>query len=295
MSRLRFVVGEDRTPSSLETFRRTVDAGDKCKRSEAELDALVTPSLSKAQIEAIAQRAMDAEIIGGCLSDPRGMLAEATGRFEEVPEGRFTQRAKDLCKQHQVEDARFTIPFEPSKDIIIVLHPKKEEVMDASGNMIPTDKYVVFAREIGGNGEDTMVPGNCYICNYADQKQMSRDEFAWHSAQTDRKPNTSAKAHNCFRRKFFPNWVPTLFAKAHGIDDAEDLAKELRSAWTATAEQAVDDNGRRDWSRITDQDLDGSNRREFSFTNDYLAGMMAANPNAWSSLSADDQSAVDCD
>lgn len=247
MNRVRFVIGTDRTPSSLETFRRNVI-------QTAEGDTSQVPAaMTHEEAARIAAAAMTQEVTGGCLSDPRGMVADAVGRFSEVPEGRMTDRAKDLCKNHQVEDAKFTIPGRPDFDILIVLHPKKESVLDADGNCVPMDRYVVFAREYGGNGEATMVPGNCYRCNQAEQN------------------NRPVKPHDCFRKKFFPNMVPVLFSKAHGIDDAEDLAKELRSAWSAESEQ----------------DSQGWDNHEYAFSGDFIAGFLAARPNAWSTLAQD--------
>lgn len=207
----------------------------------------------------------------GSLSDPAGMLQDAIGRFTEIEEGsRQAAASVKWCKDRVIDDGRYIVPFEPDMDIVIVLAPYKDKLQGVNEEVIETELYIVFGRKLEGN-----IPGTCFACNNAEKQKRP------------------AKVHNCFRKKFFPNWVPINFARAHGIDDAEDLAKELRSAWAATAEQMLDDNAKIDWSRITDQNFDNSNGREFSFSNDFLGGMVTANPNLWSSLSADQQAEVD--
>lgn len=225
---------------------------DLLRRSDAELDEMVPKALTHEQAQAIAEKAMVKEIVGGTLSDPVGMLHDAVGRFTDVPEGRMTERAKELCRNHQAEDGRFTVQGMPDHDIVIIAHPKKEKVKGVNDEDILVDHYVVFAREVGGNGEMPMVQGNCYRCNYAEER-------GW-----------TAKPHDCWRKKHFPNWVPVLFAKAHGYDDAVDLAKELRSAWTATTEQeemAWDTHG-------------------YPMSSEWMDGYLSAKPNAWSSMSS---------
>ncbi len=226
---------------------------DLLRRSDAELDELVPAAMSREEAAVIARKAMSKEAtLVGSLGDPAGMLSDGLGRFEEVPAGRMTDRAKDLCQNHQAEDGRFTVAGMPDHDIVIVAHPKREKVQGVDGTMIEVDHYVVFAREIGGNGEPTMVTGNCYRCNYAEER-------GW-----------TVKPHDCWRKKRFSNWVPVLFAKAHGYDDAEDLAKELRSAWSAT----------------TEQEEMGWDEHGYPFTGEWMDGYLAAKPNAWTSTSS---------
>jgi len=225
--------------------------------------------------------------LGGTLSDPVGMLEDVMGRFEDVPDRPSTlQRAQELCERQQVEDGRFYVEYCNDMDIVIVLHPKPQLVKDPLGRDIAVDRYMVFGRKLDGKKQ-----GTCYACNNADRRHGPDQRGL---VVKTRNPQAIHKG-DCWRERWMDNWTPLLFAWAHGYDDAEDLAMELRSAWSATAEQMLDDNGKKDWSRIVETNLDGNNRREFSFSSDYLAGMMAANPNAWSSLSADDQSAIDVD
>lgn len=189
----------------------------------------------------------------GCLSDPQGMLSDALGRFEQVPERESTiKRAKSLIKEHQVEDARFRVPSEPDMDVVIVLHPQPKVVKGVDDEDILVDRYMVFGRECAGT-----VRGNCFTCNNAARKGVK------------------AADHQCWRKRTWDEWVPVLFAWAHGLDDAEDLAKELRSAWQATAEQKYGDN-QRDWSAEI----------EVPFSGDWQAGYMAGRGNAWTTLSS---------
>lgn len=249
MSKVRFVVGEDKLPSSLETFRRTVEFN--AKRSEAEVQELVEPLMSREAIEKVAANAVSKEQgLVGTLSDPSGMLSDAMGRFEEIPE-RWLKRAKELVREHKVEDARFMVPSEPNLDVVIVLHPTPQKYRGVDGEIYDGDHYVVFGREYQGTRR-----GTCYTCNNAQRK------------------GTRPLPHNCWKNKTWEEWEPMVFAKAHGLDDAEDLAKELRSAWQATAEQKYGDN-QRDWSAET----------EIPFSGDWQAGYLAGRGgSAWSTL-----------
>ena len=247
MSRVRIVNG------SLDTFRRNVVATAPGDTSQ------VPPAMSREDAAKVAAAALS-EKVGPCgtLSDPAGMMQDALGRFTEVSE-RQLPKAKLLCKERLVDDGRMTIPGCPDMDLVIVIDTTPDRVMDADGNMIDTERYLVFLRERGGNGEDLEIAPTCFTCNNAERRKM--------------KP----KAHACWRlRKPRANMVPTLYARAHGFDDAEDLAKEMRSAWQADREQEI---GEEDWSL----------RMEIPFSPDWQAGYMAGRPNAWSTLGQDQQ------
>lgn len=201
-----------------------------------------------------------------CLSDPAGMLEDALGRFEEVPDRESTKkRARDLIRNNQVEDARFRVDDDPNLDIVIVCHPDPQVIKGVDDEDILVDRYLVFGRENMGTKR-----GNCYTCNNASRK------------------GTRPLPHDCWRKRTWEDWEPMVFAWAHGIDDAEDLAKELRSSWQATAEQRYDDNALINHSRLADEARFG-HRSELPFSNDYQAGFLAAKPNAWSTLAEDRQ------
>lgn len=232
---------------NVDVVRRTID----------EINALVEPAMSREDAAKIAAASMVAEVTTGCLSDPAGMVIDAEGRFTEIEGERWIERAKDLCKQYAIEDGRYTVPGCPDLDILIVMHPKPEMVVGANGELMKADRYVVFARERGGNGETLDIPWECYTCKNAESR------------------NKRALPHKCWKmRPPRPNMVPTLFAKAHGIDDAEDLAKELRAAWQADREQEV---GTTDWG----------SQMEIPFSSDWQAGYLAGNPKAWTTLSTE--------
>jgi len=222
----------------------------------ANINAQLGTPLSKDEINLLRQEqdVMNASL-GGTLSDPQGMMADAEGRFEPI-EGTWIERAKELCNKHQSQDGRFTIQGVPDLDIVIVIHPKKEIVKGVDGEDMLVDKYVVFARERGGNDEPFEIPAVCFTCENAERR------------------NTPVKKHDCWRmRKPRPNFVPFMFAKAHGIDDAEDIDKELRSAWQADREQ---EEGTTDWGA----------QMEISFSPEWLGGYHAGNPKAWTTLSS---------
>jgi hypothetical protein len=227
-------------------------------RSKAEIDALVDPLLTQEQIKDIAEKAMAQEIIGGCLNDPKGLLADAIGRFEQVPERESTKkRARDLIREHQLVDpgeqkVRFIVPSEPNMDVVIVLHPQPDTVKGVLGEDIQVDRYLVFGREYQGTKRM-----QCFACINA------------------RKRGRKAGPHTCYARRTWEDWEPMVFAWAHGLDHAEDLAKELRSAWQATAEQKYGDNNR-NWSAET----------EIPFSGDWMAGYQAGRGgSAWSTQS----------
>lgn len=197
--------------------------------------------------EVIERKAARARVDTGCLSDPQGLVAAAHSRFEDIPKRESTiQRAKDLIRHHQVEDARFRVPGEADIDLVIVLHPKPQMVQGADGQMIEVERYMVFLRECLGTKA-----GTCYRCDNAQQ--------------AGRKPVPHS---DCWRKRIYDEWVPVRFAWAHGIDDAEDMAKEMRSALAAEAEQ----------------ELGGTEYGvELPFSNDWMAGYRAAKGNAaWS-------------
>lgn len=223
----------------------------------ANINAQLGTPLSKDEINLLRkeQDVMNAQT-SGSLSDPVGMMQDAEGRFEPVPT-EWIERAKDLCNKHQSADGRFTAQGVPDLDIVIVIHPKKEVVKGVLGEDMLADKYLVFARERGGNNEPFDIPANCYTCNNAEKRKVP------------------VKRHDCWRlRKPRPNFVPFMFVKAHGIDDAEDIAKELRSAWQADREQ---EEGTTDWGA----------QMEISFSPDWMSGYMAGNPKAWNTLAAE--------
>lgn len=240
MSRVRIVNG------TVETIRRSFD----------EINALVPPAMSHEEAAKIAAAAMTQEVIGGCLSDPTGMLNDVLGRFTEVTE-RQMQKAKMLCKERLVEDGRFTIQGCPDNDLVLVVDTTPDKVMGADGEIMTTERYLVIFRERGGNGEDLDVPWTCFTCENAEKRKKS------------------PAPHKCWRKRpARPNMVPMLYAKAHGQDDAEDLAKEMRAAWQADREQEV---GTTDWG----------SQMEIPFSSDWQAGYLAANPKAWSTLAAE--------
>lgn len=183
----------------------------------------------------------------GTLSDPAGMLEDALGRFEEVPDRASTKkRARELIREYQLEDVdntkvRFIVPSNPNLDVVIVCHPTPEVVKGVLGEDISVDRYLVFGREYQGTRK--MV---CYTCDNA------------------RNRGSKALPHKCFKGRTWQDWEPMVFAWAHGLDDAEDLAKELRSSWQATAEQVYGDNNR-DWSAET----------EIPFSGEWQAGYLA--------------------
>lgn len=225
----------------------------------ANINAQLGTPLSKDEVELLRkeQDVMNAPM-GGSLSDPVGMLADAEGRFDPVPSN-WLDRAKELCNKHQSEGGRFSTPKVPDLDIVIVIHPKREMVLGVNGEMVATDKYVVFARERGGNDEPFEIAPECYVCNnHANGKKAG-----------------PVRKHDCWlKRAPRPNFVPFMFAKAHGLDDAEDLAKELRSAWQADREQ---EEGTTDWG----------SQMEIPFSPDWQAGYLAGNPKAWNTLSGE--------
>lgn len=216
----------------------------------------IEPAMSQEEAARIAEAAMNQEVIGGCLSDPSGMMSDVLGRFTEVSESQMP-KAKRLCKERLVDDGRFTIQGCPDNDLVIVIDTVPDKVVGADGETLTTERYLVFLRERGGNGEDLDIPPVCYVCNNAEKSKRV------------------AKPHKCWRlRRPMANMVPTLYAKAHGIDDAEDLAKEMRSAWQADREQ---EEGTTDWG----------SQMEIPFSPDWQAGYLAGNPKAWNTLSAE--------
>jgi len=239
------VIGEDKLPSSLETFRRNIEQTAPGDTSQ------VPPAMTNAEAAEVARRALSPQdTLVGTLSDPAGMLSDALGRFEEIPE-KWLKRAKELVREHKVEDARFMVPSEPNLDVVIVLHPTPQKYKGVDGEEYDGDHYVVFGREYQGTRR-----GTCYTCNSASRKGVR------------------PLPHDCWKQKTWEEWEPMVFAKAHGLDDAEDLAKELRSAWQATAEQKYGDN-HRDWSA----------EYEIPFSGDWQAGYLAGKGgSAWTTL-----------
>ena len=253
MSRVRIVNG------SLDTFRRNVVGTAPGDVSQ------VPPAITREDAAAIAAKAMAPEAtLSGCLSDPRGLLQDALGRWTEIPERESTiAKARQLCKEHALTDAdnrpvRYQAPGVPDLDIVIVCHPTPQMVAGVDGEQIEVDRWMVFAREM------STVQGTCYACN---------------SAERTGKP---AKRHDCWRKKTWLDWVPFMFAWAHGVEDAEDLAKELRSSWetTAQATQQGWDNQGVDWTRQV----------ELPFSTDFVLTELVGKQNAWDSLSRDEVS-----
>lgn len=240
MSRLRVVNGD------LGSIRRSFD----------EINALVPPAMTREEAARIAAASMTTEITTGCLSDPAGMVIDAEGRFTDI-EVRHVAKAKRLITENVIEDGRFTIPGLPDLDLVIVLHPTQGTAKGVNDEDIMVDRYMVFTRERGGNGEVLDTPYDCYVCNNAASR------------------NKRALPHKCWRlRPPRPNMVPMRFAWAHGVEDAEDLCKEIRSAWQADREQEV---GTTDWGA----------QMEIPFSSDWLAGYQTANPKAWSTLAVE--------
>lgn len=232
-----------------ETMRRNIGTGPGDLSN-------IKPAMSHEEAARIAAAAMLAEQTTGCLSDPSGMMIDAIGRYTPIEE-KHVPKAKWLVKEHAIEDGRFTIPGLPDMDIVIVLHPEPGKARGVLGEEITVDRYMVFARERGGNGETLDVPWDCYTCNNAAQRKHT------------------PKQHTCWKlRAPRPNMVPIMFAWAHGVDDAEDLCKELRAAWQADREQ---DLGTEDWG----------NQMEIPFSPEWQAGYLTAKPNAWSTLAAE--------
>lgn len=230
-------------------------------------DQLSTP-LSQDEIAELRREQALLNRSAGTLSDPAGMLADALGRFNEVPEEKAA-RARQWCKGRKVEsvdeqgnkvveyeggiieDGRFTVPSEPDLDIVIVIHPDPEVIRGVGDEEILVDRYLVFGRR------QEPVKGTCYQCNNMERRGQA------------------AKPHaGCWRKRSWLEWTPFIGTWAHGLDDAEDLAKELRASWEATAEQKYGDNNR-NWSA----------EYEIPFSGDWQAGYLAGRGDtAWSSL-----------
>lgn len=237
---------------TIEDLRRNVK---KVWRSEAELDKLVPKAMTREQAADAARRALEnSNTPIGTMGDPNSLLEDALGRFQEIPEHN-AEKAREWCKGYKVvdedtgeetreggiiDDGRYFVPSEPDLDIVIIVRPQVVRGVDED---VVIERYMVMGRR------PETVRGTCFACNNAEKRGRKMP-----------------KAHDskCWRKRSWLEWTPFIGAWAHGIDDAEELAKELRSSWEATAEAKYDDNAKVNWSQVT----------ELPFSNSFLNDML---------------------
>jgi hypothetical protein len=155
--------------------------------------------------------------------DPIVQLADATGRFEEVPVS-WATRAKELCNTPQYNGGRVgdiqRVPGISDRSLIKVLHPTKERTVrnvDGSESKIPA--YIVFISEYQG----TVCAGCNWVAGKLAEDPNNQGLLRW-------KKNHVHKIHDV--------WVPVSYTKCYDEEDADTVVMETKSAWATVDAQA---------------------------------------------------------